>query len=39
VQLDAADDDGCVGVLFYEIWTKAKLPYDGWHNQKVIIVQ
>lgn len=23
------------GVFMYEIWTKAMLPYDGWHNQKV----
>ena len=25
------------GILLYEIWTKAKLPYDGMNNQKVWI--
>lgn len=23
------------GVLIYEIWTRAELPYKGWSNQKV----
>ena len=34
-RLNEKTDAWSFGVLVYEIWTRAELPYVGWSNQKV----